>query len=159
MASEEPKSYDSSHNYQLDSLKKSKYSNILSNSLSTNEITNDVTNTTDNEVLDQENQDYYNWSNQQFIAHKHNNSWEQVTWESVTEINLEEEDGFHKWADNYDQSDSTRSKTGSSHTFNDYNHGFNLTKTKHSGKSKTRIVSEVSESSNKPDFSIGKHQS
>ena len=56
VASKEPKSHNSSHNYQLDSSKKSKYSNILSNGISTNEITNNVTNTTDIKVLDQENQ-------------------------------------------------------------------------------------------------------
>ena len=78
----------------------------------------------------------------------------------ATDIILEEEeDGFHKWADNYDQWDSTGSKTGSFYTFNGDNCVFNLTKSKHNRKSKTRIVSEVSESSNKPDFYIGKRQS
>ena len=67
-------------------------------------ITNNVTNTTGNEVLDQENQDYSNWSNQQYIACKHDNGVEQVTLGLATDIILEEEeDEFHKWADNYDQ--------------------------------------------------------
>ena len=96
-------------------------------------ITNNVTNTTDNEVLDQENQDYYNQSKQQYFACKHDNGLEQVTLELATDIILEEEkeDGFHKWTDNYDQWDSTGSKTGRSRTFNNNNHVFNLTKTKH----------------------------
>ena len=103
VASKEPTSHDLSHNYQLDSLKKSKYSNILSNILSINKITNNVTNTTDNEVLDQENQDYHNQSNQQYIARKHNNGLEQVNLELATDIILEEkEDGFYQLADNYD---------------------------------------------------------
>ena len=71
----------------------------------------------------------------------------------------EEEDGLHEWADNYDQWDSTGNKAGNSHTFNDDDRVFNLTKTKHNGKSKTRVLSEVSESSNKPDFFISKRQS
>ena len=118
-------------------------------------------NTTDNKILDQENQDYYNWSNQQYIARKHDNGLEQVTLELATDIILKEEgeDGFHKWADNYDQWDSTGSKTISSHTFNDANRVFNLTITKHNGKSKTKIVSEVYELSNKPNFYIDEHQS
>ena len=75
------------------------------------------------------------------IARKYNNGLEQVNLELVTDIILEaEEGGFHKWADNYDQWDSTGSKTGSSHTFNGDNCVFNLTKTKHNGKSKTRIA-------------------
>ena len=78
----------------------------------------------------------------------------------ATDIILEEEeDGFHNWANNYDQWDSTRIKTGRYHTLNGGDRVFNLTKTKHNGKLKTRIVSEVSESSNKPDFYIGKRQS
>ena len=42
-----------------------------------------------------------------------------------------------------------------SHTFNADNSVFNFTKTKHNGKSKTRIVSEVPESNNRTDFYIG----
>jgi len=136
VASREPKSHDLSRNYQLDSSKKSKYSNTLSNILLTNKITNNVTNTTDNEVLDQENQDYYNQNNQQYIASKHNNGLEQVTLELATDFILEEEgeDGFHKWADNYDQWDSTGSKMGSSRIFNGDDRVFNLTRTKHNRK-------------------------
>ena len=69
-------------------MEKSNYSNILSNILSTNKVTNNVTNTTDNEVLDQENQDYYNRSNQQYIIRKHDNGLEQVTLELATDIIL-----------------------------------------------------------------------
>ena len=49
-------------------------------------------------------------------------------------------------------------KWGDSHTFTGGTDVFNLTKTKHNEKSKTRIVSEIS-TSNKSDFNIGKHQS
>ena len=86
---------------------------------------------------------------------------ERVNLESATDIILEEEeeDGFHEWADNYDQWDSTGSKTGSSHTFNGDNRVFNLTKTKHNGKSKTRIVIEISTSNNKSNFYNGNRQS
>ena len=45
-----------------------------------------------------------------------------------------------------------------SHTFTGDTDVFNLTKIKHNGKSKTKIVSEVS-TSNTSDFYIGKHQS
>ena len=49
-------------------------------------------------------------------------------------------------------------KWGGSHIFTGDTDDFDLTKTKHNGKSKTRIVSEVS-TSNKSDFYINKHQS
>ena len=108
MASKEPKLHDLSHNYQLDSSKKSKYSDILLNVLLTKKNTNNVTNTVDSDVLNQENQDYHNQSDQQYIARKYDNGLEQVTLELVPDIILEEEeDGSHKCADNYDQWDST----------------------------------------------------
>ena len=50
-------------------------------------------------------------------------------------------------------------ETEGSHTFNIDNRVFNITKTKRNGKSKTRIMSERSESNNKSDFCIGKRQS
>ena len=50
-------------------------------------------------------------------------------------------------------------ETGSFHTFNADNSVFNLTKTKQIGKSKTRIMSELSKSNNKSDFNISKRQS
>ena len=76
----------------------------------------------------------------------------------------EKEELFYQWADNYDvwNSDSyspTKGiKMGGSHTFAGNTDVFNLTKTKHNGKSKTRIVSEVS-TSNKLNFYIGERQS
>ena len=57
-------------------------------------------------LLIQENQDYYNQHDQQFIAHKYNGGLEQVTIELVPDIILEEEDGFYQWADNYNQWDN-----------------------------------------------------
>ena len=48
---------------------------------------------------------------------------------------------------------------GGYHTFNDENRVFNIIKTKKNGRSKTRFISEVSESSNKSDFYIGERQS
>ena len=118
--SKEPKTHDLSHNFQFDSSNKSKYLNILSNMISTNEITNNAMNTTDNEVLNQENQYYnnqhdqqlmtrkhdsdqghHNQSNPQFIG-KHNGGLEQVNTELVPNTVLEEkEEKFHKWANNY----------------------------------------------------------
>ena len=52
-----------------------------------------------------------------------------------------------------------RDETEGFHTFNIDNSIFNLIKTKRNEKLKTRIVSEVSESNNKLDFYIIKHQS
>ena len=46
---------------------------------------------------------------------------------------------------------------GSSHTFLDDNSIFKLTKRKHNGRTKTRLVSQVP-TSVKPDFYIGEHQ-
>ena len=48
---------------------------------------------------------------------------------------------------------------GGSHMFDGDNHVFNITKTKQDGTSKTRVISKLSESSNKLDFFIGKRQS
>ena len=78
---------------------------------------------------------------------------------------VEEKEGwFYKWADNYDVWDDysytpmNENEPVSSHTFTGDNSIFKLTKTKHNGKSKTRIVSELS-TSNKSDFYIGERQS
>ena len=127
---------------------------------------NNATHTKDIDLLSQEDQDYYNQSDKQFIAHKHDGGLEQVIIELVPDIILkEEEDGFYQWADNYDQWDNnpyTRMEENEmrvSHTFNVDNSVFNLTETKHNGKSKTRIVSEVCTSPNKSDVYIGKRQS
>ena len=73
----------------------------------------------------------------------------------------EKEEWFYQWADNYDvwNNDSytpTKStEMRGSHTFIGDTGIFNLTKTKHNGKLKTRIVSEVS-TSNKSNFYISK---
>ena len=146
--------------------------------------TNNVTHTNDINLLSQENQDYdnqydqqlltrihdggwghHNWSNPQFIPHKHNGGVERVTTELEPDSVLEEkEEWFYQWADNYDvwNNDSytpTKStEMRGSHTFIGDTGIFNLTKTKHNGKLKTRIVSEVS-TSNKSDFYINERQS
>ena len=57
--------------------------------------TNNVTHTKGIDLLIQENQDYYNWRDQQFIARKYNGGLEQVTIELIPNIILEEEEnGF-----------------------------------------------------------------
>ena len=76
-----------------------------------------------------------------------------------------EEDGFYHWTDNYDECDNTphtpveEDVTGGSHTFNDDNRVFNITKSNKYRTSKTRTVIEVSELSNQLDFYISKCQS
>ena len=162
---------------QLDPSNKSKDSNALSK-------TNNVTHAKDIDLLSQENQDYYNQHDQQIItskhdggrgyynrsdqkciAHKHDGGLERVTIELVPAIILEEEDGFYKWADKYDIWDSNLytptkgNEMRGSHTFNVNNSVYNFTKTKHNGKSKTRIVNEVSTSNKKSDFYISERQS
>ena len=80
-------------------------------------------------------------------------------------IILEEEDGFHQWAYQYCQWDTTSYTTvtnndvGGSNIFNVDNPVLNLTKIKQAGTSKTRVFSDLSESSNKLDFYISKCQS
>ena len=126
---------------------------------------NNVTHTTGTDLLSQENQDYYNQRDQQYIARKYDGGLERVTLELVPDIILEEEeDGFYQWADNYDQWDNNPytpvegNEAGGSHTFNVDNDVFNVIKTKHNGKSRTRIVNEVTTSNIKSDFYIGKCQ-
>ena len=76
----------------------------------------------------------------------------------------EEENSFYQWAKNYDQWDNNPytpvkgDEARGSHTFNVDNSVFNLTKTKYNGKSKARIVNEVSTSNNKLDIYNGKRQ-
>ena len=71
---------------------------------------------------------------------------------------------FYQCADNYDVWNSDPYppekgiEMGRTHTFIGDTDIFKLAKTKHNGKSKTRIMSEVS-TSNKSDFCIGKRQS
>ena len=78
---------------------------------------------------------------------------------------VEEKEGwFYEWADKYDvwndysYTPTKENKPGSSHTFTGDNSIFQLTKTKHNGRSKTRLVSEVP-TSVKSDFYISKRQS
>ena len=84
---------------------------------------------------------------------------EQVTLELVPDIILEE-DGFHQWADQYDQWDTTlytpitNNDVRGSHTCNVDNPVFNLTKIKCGRTSKTRVVSKLSESNNKLIFTL-----
>ena len=172
-----PQAYYLAYKYQLDSLNKFKDLNILSKN-------NNTTNVKDIDLLNQENQDYYNqhhqqfiarkhdgdpeyynWHDQQFIACKYNSGLKQVTIELVPNIIMEEEkDSFYQWADKYDQWDNNpytpkmRNEMGGSNTFNTVKSVFNLAKTKHNGKAKTWIVSEVSTSNNKSDFYIGERQ-
>ena len=81
-----------------------------------------------------------------------------------THVLEEKEEWFYQCADNYDawNSDSyppnKGMEMGGFHTFTGDTDVFNLTKTKHNGKSKTRIVSEVS-TSNKSDFYMGERKS
>ena len=160
-----PQVYDLPQNYLLDSSNNFKDLNILLSKRDND--TDNVTNTPNTNILNQENQEYYNRRDQQYIGRKYNGGLERVTIGLVPNIILEEEeeDGFYQWADRYDQWDNTsytpvkEDEAGGSHTFNDANRIFNVTKTKRNGKSKTRTLSEVSESSNKSDFYISKCQS
>ena len=145
---------------------------FLDNYYNRNESPNaiDTINSTENiagaHVANQEHQNYYDWQDQQYIACKYNGGLEQVTLELVPSIIIEEEeDVFHQWSDQYDQWDNTsylpvnEDDVGGSHTFNVDNPVFNLTKIKWDGTSKTSVVSNLSESSNKLDLYISKRQS
>ena len=77
---------------------------------------------------------------------------------------MEEKEGwFYGWADTYDEwnnyyhTPTEENEPGSSHTFTGDDSIFKLTKTKHNGRLKTRLVSEVA-TSIKPDFYIGERQ-
>ena len=77
---------------------------------------------------------------------------------------VEEKEGwFYGWTDTYDEwnnyyyTPTEENEPGSSHTFKDDNSIFKFTKTKHNGRSKTRLVSEVP-TSVKSEFYIGKRQ-
>ena len=75
----------------------------------------------------------------------------------------EKEAWFYGWANTYDEWNdyyhipTEENEPGSSYTFTGDNNIFELTKTKHNGKSKTRLVSEVSKFV-ESDFYIGKRQ-
>ena len=77
---------------------------------------------------------------------------------------MEEKEGrFYEWADTYDEWNdyyhisTEENEPGSSHTITGDNNIFELAKAKHNGKSKTKLVSEVSISV-KSNFYIGKRQ-
>ena len=96
----EPQAGDLPQNYKLDSLNNFKDLNILSK---TDDVTNNVPNTPAIDILNQENQDYYNRPDQQYIGRKYDGGLELVTMELVPNIILEEEeDDFYQWADRYD---------------------------------------------------------
>ena len=89
-----PHTSDLPQNHRLDSLYNFKDQNI---SLKANNVTNNVTNTPTTNILNQDNQDYYNWRDQQYIGCKYNGGLEQVKIQLVPDIILEkeeEEDGF-----------------------------------------------------------------
>ena len=75
----------------------------------------------------------------------------------------EKEEWFYKWADDYDvwndysYTRTNENEPGSSHTFTGNNSFLKLTKTKHNGKLKTRIISEVP-TSIKSELYISEHQ-
>ena len=75
----------------------------------------------------------------------------------------EKEGWFYGWADKYDvwnnysHTSKNENDPSNSHTFTENNSIFELTKTKHNWKSKTRIVSEVP-TSIKSDFYMGERQ-
>ena len=77
---------------------------------------------------------------------------------------VEEKEGwFYEWADTYDEWNSCdytcteENEPGSLHTFTGDNNIFKITKIKHNGISKTRLVSETSTSVNS-DFYTGERQ-
>ena len=111
-----------------------------------NDITNNVMNIPATNVLNQENQDYYNLRDQQYIAYKYESGLEWVTFELVPNIILEEEEeGVYQWTDKYNQWDYTyytlveEDGTGGSHTFNVDNRVFNITKTKQMGNQRQEL--------------------
>ena len=129
-----PHSYDLPQNYELHFLDNSNALNKLSKA---NNVTNNAANTPAINILNQENQDYYNQQDPQYIGWKYNGGLEQVTIELVPDIILEEEeDSFYQWADRYDQWDNTsytpveEDDAEGSYTFNVDNCDFNLTKIK-----------------------------
>ena len=72
-------------------------------------------------------------------------------------------DSFYEWMDTYDEwngyyhTPTEEYESGSSHTFTGDNNIFTITKIKHDGTSKTRLVSETSTSMNS-DFYTGERQ-
>ena len=105
------------------------------------------------------------------FAHENNNCAMQLADTRLESNNtlgahtVEEKEGwFYKWADKYDvwndysYTPTKDNEPGSSHTFTGDSSIFKLTKTKHNGKSKTRIVSKVP-TSIKSNFYICKRQS
>ena len=71
------------------------------------DTTNSVANIAEVTIVNQEHQNYYDCRDQQYISCKYNGGLEQATLELAPIIILEEEeDGFHQWADQYDQWDN-----------------------------------------------------
>ena len=94
MTSYKPHADDLPKNYELDFMDNFKDWNILSNA---NDDTNNIANTSAIDILNQENQDYYNQLDRQYIGWKYDGGLEIVTIELVPDIILEkEEDGFHQ---------------------------------------------------------------
>ena len=138
----------------------------LNKSPNVTDTTNSWANIVGANFANQEDKNYDDWQEQQFVACKYNGGLGQVTLELAPNIIVEEKEmRFHQWADQYDQWDNSSytpiidNDAGSSHTFNVDNPVFNLTKIKQDGTSKTRVVSKLSESSNRSDFYIGECQS
>ena len=75
----------------------------------------------------------------------------------------EKEEPFYKWVDTYDEwngnyhTPTEENESGSSHTFTGDSDIFIITKIKHNGISKTRLISETSTSVNS-DFYTGERQ-
>ena len=116
------------------------------------DTTNSGANIAGANFANQEYQKYYDLQEQQYIACEYNSSLEQVTLELALDIILEEEsDGFHQWANQYEQWNTTSYTPVTNddergyHIFNVDNSMFSLTKSKLKGTSNTRIVSKLSE--------------
>ena len=105
------------------------------------------------------------------VVHENNNGAMELADTGLKSNNIlgahvveEKEEWFYEWNDKYDvwndysYTPTKENEPGSSHTFTGDNSIFKLTKIKHNGKSKTRIVSEVP-TSIKSDFYIGERQS
>ena len=104
------------------------------------------------------------------IAHENNNGNTKLADTGLKPHNIlsahimkEKEGWFYRWADTYDEwnnyyyAPTEENEPGSSHTITGDNSIFKLTKTKHNGNSKTRLVSEVP-TSIKSDFYIDERQ-
>ena len=104
------------------------------------------------------------------VVHENNNSYTKLADTELKSNNIlgahivEEKEGwFCGWADiynewnNYYHTPTEENEPGSSHKFMGDNSIFKFTKTKHNGRSKIRLISEVA-TSVKSDFYIGRGQ-